>query len=36
LEAMRGECHVESQPGKGTTVKFIAPLATAVGVGSHT
>jgi signal transduction histidine kinase len=26
LEALRGQCHIESQPGKGTTVKFIVPL----------
>jgi signal transduction histidine kinase len=26
LRVMRGECHVESQPGSGTTVKFIVPL----------
>ncbi|HLP78990.1 MAG TPA: ATP-binding protein [Candidatus Paceibacterota bacterium] len=26
LQAMRGECHVESQPGKGTTVRFVVPI----------
>jgi len=26
LEAMNGECRVESQSGKGTTVKFIVPI----------
>jgi signal transduction histidine kinase len=26
LEALRGECCVESQPGKGTIVKFVVPL----------
>ena len=26
LEAMRGECHVESQSGKGTTVRFVVPV----------
>ena len=26
LQAMHGECHIESQPGGGTTVKFIVPL----------
>jgi signal transduction histidine kinase len=31
LQAMRGECRVESQPGSGTTVKFIVPLGPAVG-----
>ena len=31
LLAMRGECRVESQPGSGTTVKFIVPLGPAVG-----
>ena len=31
LLAMHGECRVESQPGRGTTVKFIVPLGPAVG-----
>lgn len=31
LKAMRGECHVESKPGSGTTVKFIVPLGPEVG-----
>ena len=26
LEALNGQCHIESQAGKGTTVKFIIPL----------
>jgi len=26
LEALRGQCHVESEPGRGTTVKCIVPL----------
>ncbi len=26
LQAMRGECHIESQPGKGTTVNFVVPV----------
>lgn len=26
LDAMRGECHVESQRGKGTTVRFVVPV----------
>jgi signal transduction histidine kinase len=26
LRSMRGECVIESQPGKGTTVRFIVPL----------
>jgi signal transduction histidine kinase len=26
LEALHGQCHLESKPGKGTTVKFIVPL----------
>ena len=26
LEALHGECHIESEPGKGTTVKCIVPL----------
>lgn len=26
LEALKGECHIESQVGKGTTVRFIIPL----------
>jgi signal transduction histidine kinase len=26
LEALHGQCQIESQPGKGTTVKFIVPL----------
>ena len=30
LQAMRGECHVESHPGGGTTVKFIVPLGPPV------
>lgn len=28
LEAMHGECRVESEPGKGTTVRFVVPVAT--------
>ena len=35
LKAMRGECHVESQPGGGTTVKFIVPLGPTAQVDSH-
>ena len=31
LQAMRGECHFESQPGSGTTVKFIVPVGPAAG-----
>jgi signal transduction histidine kinase len=31
LLAMHGECRVESQPGSGTTVKFIVPLGPEVG-----
>ena len=31
LQAMHGECRVESQPGGGTTVEFIVPLGAAVG-----
>jgi two-component system sensor histidine kinase NreB len=27
LEALRGHCHIESQPGKGTTVKLSVSLA---------
>jgi signal transduction histidine kinase len=34
LQAMRGECHVESKPGSGTTVKFIVPLAPAAQADS--
>jgi len=26
LQAMRGECHVESEGGKGTTVRFVVPV----------
>jgi signal transduction histidine kinase len=26
LKTLNGQCHIESQPGKGTTVKFIVPL----------
>ena len=26
LDAINGQCHIESQPGKGTTVKFSVPL----------
>ena len=26
LEALHGQCHIESKPGKGTTVKFTVPL----------
>jgi signal transduction histidine kinase len=27
LEALGGQCHIESQPGKGTTIKLIVPSA---------
>ena len=30
LQVMRGECHFESHPGNGTTVKFIVPLGPPV------
>ena len=26
LEVLRGQCHVESRPGQGTTVRLIVPL----------
>jgi signal transduction histidine kinase len=26
LEALHGQCHIESQPGHGTTIKFVVPL----------
>jgi signal transduction histidine kinase len=35
LESMQGECHVESQPAGGTTVKFIVPLEPAAEL-NHT
>jgi signal transduction histidine kinase len=28
LETLHGQCHIESQPGKGTTVKLIVPLGS--------
>jgi len=31
LQALRGECHVESQPAKGTMVKFLVPLQRDAG-----
>jgi signal transduction histidine kinase len=31
LQAMRGECQVESLPGKGTTVRFTVPVPCDVG-----
>jgi signal transduction histidine kinase len=31
LAALNGQCHIESQPGKGTTVKFLVPLARDPG-----
>jgi signal transduction histidine kinase len=31
LTALNGQCHIESQPGKGTTVKFLVPLARDPG-----
>jgi signal transduction histidine kinase len=30
LEALHGQCHIESKPGKGTTVKFTVPLPRPV------
>jgi len=35
LEALHGQCQIESQPGKGTTVKFIVPLPRDSGQRAH-
>ena len=31
LRAMRGECHIESEAGKGTTVRFVVPVPELPG-----